>query len=65
MTIIKEELMSTIESLPLELQLKILDFIKTLIPRGIEGKELLNFKNTVPDDDLRLISQYIEKECES
>lgn len=63
-TAIKQELISTIESLPLEVQLKILDFVKTLIPKGIEGKTLLSFKNSISYDDLRLISKLIEEECE-
>ncbi|GAB5047174.1 hypothetical protein [Thermodesulfovibrio sp. TK110] len=63
-TAIKEELINTIETLPLEIQLKILDFVKALIPKGIDGKTLLSFKNSISDDDLKLISQFIEEECE-
>jgi len=61
---IKEDLKAQIEKLPAELQSRLLEFIKTLVPRGIEGKNLLRFEGAIPPRELELMSRAIEEGCE-
>ncbi len=63
-TSIKDNLIAQIDKLPYDFQLRVLDFVKTLIPKGVEGKNLLRFEGTIPADDLHLMSEAIEKNCE-
>ncbi len=63
-TLIKDSLAAQIDKLPYDLQLRVLDFVKTLSPKGVEGKSLLRFEGAIPADDLRLISKAIEEGCE-
>ncbi len=63
-TSIKENLIAQIDKLPYDLQLRVLDYVKTLIPTGVEGNSLLKFEGTIPPDDLRLMSKAIEENCE-
>jgi hypothetical protein len=49
---IKDSLISQLDKLPYELQLRVLDIVKALIPKGVEGKNLLRFEGTIPADDL-------------
>jgi len=41
---IKDALVAQIERLPYDLQLRVLDFAKTLIPKGVAGKAFYNLK---------------------
>lgn len=61
---IKDNLIAEIDKLPLELQRRLLDFVKTLVPKGVEGKSLLRFEGAIPAGDLALISEVIEESCE-
>jgi hypothetical protein len=61
---IKDNLIAQIDKLPHELQLRVLDFVKTLSPTGVEGKALLRFEGSISDDDLQLMSKAIEEGCE-
>jgi hypothetical protein len=63
-TLLKDSLSAQIDKLPYDLQLRVLDFVKTLSPKGVEGKSLLRFEGAIPADDLRLISKAIEESCE-
>ncbi len=63
-TMIKDSLLAQIDKLPYDLQLRVLDFAKTLSQKGVEGKSLLRFEGAIPADDLRLISKAIEEGCE-
>lgn len=63
-TSIKENLIAQIDRLPYDLQLRVLDFAKTLIPKGVEGRSLLKFEKAIPPDDLRLMSKAIKENCE-
>ena len=60
---IKDNLLSQIDKLPYDLQLRVLDFVKALIPKGVEGKSLLRFEGAISVDDLQLISKTIEEGC--
>jgi hypothetical protein len=61
---IKDNLLSQIDKLPYDLQLRVLDFVKTLIPKGVEGKSLLRFEGAISKHDLQLMSKTIEEGCE-
>lgn len=55
------------ETLPENLQQQVLAFVealRTAIQPGIPGRQLLRFAGTIPADDLRLMQQAIEAECE-
>ena len=60
---LKDNLISHLDKLPYDLQLRVLDFAKALIPRGVEGRSLLRFEGTIPADDLQLMSKAIEEGC--
>ena len=47
-----------------DLQLRILDFAKTLSPAGVKGESLLCFEGSITNEDLNLMSQAIEEGCE-
>jgi hypothetical protein len=61
---IKDSLISQLDKLPYELQLRVLDFAKALIPKGVEGKYLLRFEGAISADDLNLMAKAIEENCE-
>lgn len=63
-TFIRDNLIAQLDKLPYDLQLRVLDFVKSLIPKGVEGKSLLCFEGAIPDDDLHLMSRIIEENCE-
>ncbi|GJQ22825.1 hypothetical protein BIY37_06065 [Candidatus Brocadia sapporoensis] len=62
-TYVKDNLIAQVEKLPYDLQLRVLDFVKSLIPKGVTGISLLQFEGTIPVDDLERMSKAIE-ECE-
>ncbi len=61
---IKDNLMVQLDKLPYDLQLRVLDFAKALIPKGVEGKSLLRFEGAIRADDLQLMAKAIEEGCE-
>lgn len=61
---IKDNLLAQLDKLPYDLQLRVLDFVKALIPKGVVGKTLLRFEGAIPADDLQLMSKAIEEGCE-
>lgn len=63
-TSIKENLIARVEGLSPDLQRRVLDFAKSLVPKGVEGKSLLRFEGSIPADDLEQISKAIEEGCE-
>lgn len=62
--VIKDGLLAQLDRLPHDLQLRVLDFAKTLYPKGVDGKNLLRFEGTITADDLRLMAEAIEENCE-
>ncbi len=62
--LIKDALKAEIDKLPYDLQLRVLNFTKALIPRGVEGKSLLRFEGAISGNDLELMSKAIEENCE-
>ncbi len=63
-TPVKDNLIAQIDKLPSDLQLRVLDYVKALIPKGVKGKSLLRFERTIPADDLQLMSKAMEENCE-
>ena len=63
-TSIKNELIDQIDKLSPELQRSLLDFAKTLVNNGTEGKSLLRFEGAIPAGDLELMRKVIEDGCE-
>lgn len=63
-TSIKDNLIDQIEKLPYDLQLRVLNFAKALIPKGVEGKRLLQFEGAISVDDLKQMAKAIEENCE-
>lgn len=63
-TLVKNDLIAQLDKLPYGLQLRVLDFAKALIPKGIQGKTLLRFEGAIPAEDLQLMSKAIEEGCE-
>jgi len=62
--VIRDNLIAQLDKLPYELQLRVLDFVASLIPKGIAGKNLLKFEGAIPVADLQLMSNAIEEGCE-
>lgn len=64
---IKDQVMEQLESLPEDLQRQVLRFVQalqSLARRGVSGKQLLQFAGAISADDLELMRQAIEQECE-
>jgi hypothetical protein len=64
---IEKELSSCLGQLPVEKQLQVLDFAKTLaLPtiKGVQGKTLLRFAGSIDATDLEAMSQAIADDCE-
>jgi len=61
---VKDNLINQIDKLPHDLQIRALDMIKALNPKGVEGKSLLRFEGSISPDDLQLMSKAIEEGCE-
>ena len=61
---IKDNLIAQIDKLPYDLQLQVLDYAKSLMPKGVKGNSLLRFEGAIAGDDLKRISDAIEEGCE-
>jgi hypothetical protein len=64
---IEKELSTCLGRLPVEKQLQVLDFAKTLaMPaiKGVQGKTLLRFAGSIDATDLDEMSQAIADDCE-
>ena len=61
------EVVQHMESLPDNLQQQALSFIKNLsisFQQGVPGKTLLRFAGAIPTDELHLMNEAIERDCE-
>ena len=63
-TPVRDSLIAQIDKLPSALQLRVLDFVKALMPKGAAGRSLLRFEGVISAADLQLMSQAIEEGCE-
>jgi hypothetical protein len=65
--IIKDELLSRIDQLPVELQRRVIAFADALVlsnPKGTPGRDLLRFAGTLDEDSAREMQDAIEGACE-
>ena len=66
-TSVIDKVTTELKDLPYELQRRVLEFTRSLVvstPRGVRGSQLLHFGGAIPADDLQLMRQAIEKDCE-
>jgi len=64
---IVEKVIETLKALPLVSQLQVLDFTRALaqsVPRGVPGARLMRFAGSIPPEDIKLMSEAIERGCE-
>jgi hypothetical protein len=68
-TSIIEQVVEQLKAMPQSLQWQVLKFARNLTEvdleiRGVSGKQLLRFAGTIPSDDLQLMQEAIEQDCE-
>jgi hypothetical protein len=64
---IAEKVMEQLQSLPYDLQCQVLEFTRALtlsVPRGVAGRQLLQFAGAIPYSDVELMQEAIEQGCE-
>jgi len=64
---LETEIQEQVLQLPLEQQRQVLEFAKALVAarlKGVPGKTLVRFAGLVETDDLTLMKQAIEEDCE-
>ena len=64
---VKKEIINQIGMLDYRHQRRVLDFVHALAvtnPKGVPGKQLLAFAGAFPADDLKVMEQAIEDNCE-
>ncbi|MFQ3615886.1 MAG: hypothetical protein SNJ50_04210 [Cyanobacteriota bacterium] len=62
-----DEVIEQLKVMPQPLQKQVLESVRSLVKaevRGTPGQELLRFAGSIPSDDLRLIREAIEQDCE-
>ena len=66
-TMVIDEIIKQLKSLPYELQWRVLEFTRALalsVPHGVPGHRLLRFAGAIPLDDVQRMCQAIEQGCE-
>ncbi|MCL0081479.1 hypothetical protein M1N64_04550 [Peptococcaceae bacterium] len=64
---ITQQVISQLDRLPFELQLRVLDYTQSLVfslPKGVHGEQLLRFVGVIESGDIQAMSQAIKAECE-
>ncbi len=62
-----DKVIEQLRTLPYELQWRVLEFTRALaasVPSGIPGQQLLRFAGTISQEDIRLVQQVIDQDCE-
>ncbi len=62
-----EKVVEQLKTLPYELQWRVYEFTRALAvsaPHGVDGQQLLRFAGSIPADDLQIMLQVIERDCE-
>ena len=62
-----DEVVEQLKVMPQHLQWQVLEFVRTLVKaevRGTPGHQLLRFAGSIPSDDLQLMREAIEQDCE-
>jgi len=66
-TSIRDKVVEQLSRMPQSLQKQVLEFAKTLTDstvQGVPGSQLLRFAGTIPLDDIALMREAIEQDCE-
>ena len=61
---IQKELQKELNNLPLEKQAQVLEYLKELNINGKDEKSLIKFAGKISSEDLEIMKEVIEKECE-
>lgn len=64
---IVEEVVEQLKVMPQHLQWQVLEFVRALVKsgvRGTPGQQLLRFAGSIPIDDLQLMREAIDRDCE-
>ena len=62
-----DEVVEQLKVMPQPLQKQVLEFVRSLVKaevRGTPGQQLLRFAGSIPSDDLQLMREVIEQDCE-
>jgi hypothetical protein len=62
-----EEVVEQLKVMPQHLQWQVLEFVRALVKagvRGTPGQQLLRFAGSIHPDDLQLMREAIEQDCE-
>jgi predicted lipid carrier protein YhbT len=62
-----DEVVEQLKVMPQPLQRQVLEFVRSLVRaevRGTPGQQLLRFAGSIPSNDLRLMCEAIEQDCE-
>jgi hypothetical protein len=62
-----DEVVEQLRVMPQHLQWQVLEFVRSLVKvevRGTPGSQLLRFAGSIPSDDLQLMREAIEQDCE-
>lgn len=62
-----DEVVEQLKIMPQHLQWQVLEFVRVLVKaelRGTPGQQLLRFAGSIPLDDLQLMREAIEQDCE-
>ncbi|WP_026735367.1 hypothetical protein [Fischerella sp. PCC 9605] len=66
-TSILDKVIEQLKVMPEDLQSQVLEFARTLAGtkiQGVPGCQLIRFAGVIPPDDIQLIREAIEKDCE-
>jgi hypothetical protein len=66
-TSIIDQVVEQLRAMPQPLQWQVLKFVRTLVGskiRGVSGQQLLRFAGAISSDDLQLMQEAIEQDCE-
>jgi len=66
-TPILDKLLEQLKVMPQDLQWRVLEFARAIADspiQGVPGQQLLRFAGSIPPDDVKLMRQAIEQDCE-
>jgi len=66
-TYILDKVIEQLKALPSELQWRVFEFTRALTlstPHGVPGQQLLRFAGTIPLEDVKVMLEVIEQDCE-
>ncbi|MBW4561433.1 MAG: hypothetical protein KME32_09800 [Mojavia pulchra JT2-VF2] len=66
-TSILDKVIEELKLMPQDLQLRVLEFTRDLASstiKGVPGQKLLRFAGAIPSDDIELMREAIEQDCQ-